>query len=468
MTIAMTVRRAVACTLAFVALGAAFGQTRVRIPRARAEYDIGVDFDKVETWRQKGVDFVESHKVNHFRFLEASRKDSANAIREGNVKFHGLEVYETRMWFTDECVSRIELSLYNKGDAREPLSQSALLDILKTVRRKLTEEGAKPPQPDTESRGGVMQKTITWKKREPAAARLTWRYKRVSDGVDVDFVRLTLVNSSGGAAAVGDALAARKETRRGAVRKNVVKVAADGAGGLANARGGDVYIAGVPMVDQGQKGYCAVATSERVLRYYGQNVDEHELGASAGSSADGGTSSEAMYETVRAIGRRHGLSTYVVCGDLGRSAGDRIEALVKEVEDYNKFAKRMRRPEIAKSVYMRGHVFDAPAARGAMEADVRRAMRLKGSRFRAFQKTLRTQINAGVPILWAVTLGIFPEPDIPQARGGHMRLIIGYNDKTREIVYTDTWGAGHEYKRMSVENAWTITDAALYLKPTRE
>jgi hypothetical protein len=49
-----------------------------------------------------------------------------------------------------------------------------------------------------------------------------------------------------------------------------------------------------------------------------------------------------------------------------------------------------------------------------------------------------------------------------------MRLIIGYNDKTREIVYTDTWGAGHEYKRMSVENAWTITDAALYLKPTRE
>lgn len=455
--------------LALAAAGALFGQARVRIPIAREAYDIGADFDRAEAWRQKGEEFVKAHERNYFRFLENTKKDSANAIREGNVKCYGLEVYETRIWFSDAGVVRIELSLYNKGDASGALSQTDLLDILKTVREKLTEEGAKPPRPDTESRsGGVQQKTITWKAREPAAAQLTWRYKKASGGVDVDFVRLTLVNASGGAAAVKDALAEKKEMRRGAIRKNVTKVAADGADGIAKAKGGDVYIAGVPMVDQGQKGYCAVATSERVLRYYGQNVDEHELGASAGSTADGGTSCVAMYETVRTIGRRHGLSAYVVYGDLNKDVSGRVDQFLKEIENYNKAAKKMKKPELPRSAYMRGHAIDANAAREAMDAEVMRAMKLKSPRFRAFQKALHEQVNMGVPLIWAVTLGIYPEPDIPQARGGHMRLIIGYNDKTREIVYTDTWGAGHEYKRMSLDDAWTITDAVLYLKPTRE
>src|SRR5262249_36952060 len=40
---------------------------------------------------------------------------------------------------------------------------------------------------------------------------------------------------------------------------------------------GDVWIPVVPMVDQGHKGYCAAAVAERVLRYYGHDVDQHEI-----------------------------------------------------------------------------------------------------------------------------------------------------------------------------------------------
>jgi hypothetical protein len=40
---------------------------------------------------------------------------------------------------------------------------------------------------------------------------------------------------------------------------------------------------------------------------------------------------------------------------------------------------------------------------------------------------------------------------------GHMRIINGYNKKTNEIIYTDSWGAGHEKKSMSTEKAWTET-----------
>lgn len=51
------------------------------------------------------------------------------------------------------------------------------------------------------------------------------------------------------------------------------------------------------------------------------------------------------------------------------------------------------------------------------------------------------------------------------AKGGHMRLIIGYNPQTKEILYTDTWGAGHELKRMPEDWAFTITHDAFFLRP---
>jgi hypothetical protein len=41
------------------------------------------------------------------------------------------------------------------------------------------------------------------------------------------------------------------------------------------------------MVDQGEKGYCVVASVERVLRYYGGTVDQHELAQIANSDAAG-------------------------------------------------------------------------------------------------------------------------------------------------------------------------------------
>jgi hypothetical protein len=46
-----------------------------------------------------------------------------------------------------------------------------------------------------------------------------------------------------------------------------------------------------------------------------------------------------------------------------------------------------------------------------------------------------------------------------------MRLIIGYNQKKKEILYSDTWGAGHELKRMPEDWAFTITHDAFFLRP---
>jgi hypothetical protein len=65
-----------------------------------------------------------------------------------------------------------------------------------------------------------------------------------------------------------------------------------------------------------------------------------------------------------------------------------------------------------------------------------------------------------------VQLGLLPEEKLnPNARGGHMRLIVGFDGRTHEIYYSDTWGLGHELKKMPLANAWTITDGLFTLEP---
>jgi hypothetical protein len=67
----------------------------------------------------------------------------------------------------------------------------------------------------------------------------------------------------------------------------------------------------------------------------------------------------------------------------------------------------------------------------------------------------------------ALILGIYPEKGIPQMAGGHLRLIIGYNDETDEIIYTDSWGAGHEQKRMKTPTAYGSTTSLRMIRPGR-
>ena len=214
------------------------------------------------------------------------------------------------------------------------------------------------------------------------------------------------------------------------------------------------------MVDQGQKGYCAAAVVERVLRYYGHTIDEHEIAQMAGTSAQRGTSIDEMIETVKTVGSkcRLGFNSIV-------SLGGSVQGLEKEVEQYNRAAKAMKEREIALGDYIRGNTIYVSELRGAMKPKVLKKMRTKDASYKKFLSGVKTQIDQGIPVIWGVTLGIFPEPGVLQSIGGHMRIIIGYNDKTEEILYTDTWGAGHELKRMPRDWAFTITHDAFFLRP---
>ena len=167
-----------------------------------------------------------------------------------------------------------------------------------------------------------------------------------------------------------------------------------------------------------------------------------------------------MVETVKTVGSKCRLGFQSV---VSMSAS--MDDLEKEIEMYNKAAKSEKERELRLGEFMRGNTVLVGEIYAAMKPKVIKKMRVKDARFKKFLTGVKTQIDKGTPLFWGVTLGIFPEPGLPQTIGGHIRLIVGYNQKTKEILYTDSWGAGHELKRMPEDWAFAITHDAFFLKP---
>ena len=456
---------------------------------AGAAYDIGKEMETEEFWKSDPVLFVKRHQDQGFKFTSGDR-GSADTRLDGAVTYHGIPVFESKVAFTEDGrgIARVELVLFSPAgtEVREnvdshryrlvrrdkDISYTEFVQLMRDVRGKLTHEGAKNPQMKAErTKAPTVQKSQTWPRTDiPTETTLTWNYTqdgRKTDTFKAGFVRVTV----DGPARLAEASDKKKPSVGGA---NAAKGAKKIVDNVIRDPRGDVFIDNVPMVDQGQKGYCSAAASERVLRYYGVEVDEHEIAQAAGTTAEGGTTTLEMKNSVQAIGRRYKLGTVVTYGDFEKPVGERIESIVKEVANYNKAAKKLKKKEIADDVYItrRGNTtyFDPSAADAVMDPEVLKYMKTEGSqrsKFTKFIKDVHDQVNKGIPLFWGVTLGTYPEPEIPQAKGGHMRLIIGYNDKKREILYTDSWGAGHELKRMPAEWAWTISHCLMYLKPLR-
>ncbi len=452
-------------------------------------YEIGEALNDEAFWKSDPVLFVQKHREQGFKFTSESR-EGADSRLDGGVTYFGIPVYESRIDFSDDGgIERVELTLYSEAGTEsieettvsggkmrrlvrneKKITRDEFLKILTEARSHLTAKGAKNPVPvpvRVKGRGHV-QKVQTWPKTTiPTVTAITWNYFQDGNKAETfkpGFVRVAVDGptrlAGGKARGKSDKPAAKG---RKAITDNIIR----------DPRG-DVFVDNVPMVDQGHKGYCAAAAAERVLRYYGIEVDEHEIGQSAGTTAEGGTYAKDMKDAIDSIGRRFRLATVTLYGDFEKPVNERIQGLTKEVASYNKAAKKLKKPEIGEDVYIKREgnmiMYDPRAADEAMDPEVLKDMKVNGglkSKYKKFMDNVHQYVNAGMPLFWSVTLGTYPETDLPQTRGGHMRLIIGYNDKKREILYTDTWGKGHELKRMPADWAWTISRCLMVMKPLK-
>ena len=422
-----------------------------------AALDLGALFSEKEAWTGKSEFFAVEHAKDGFVFASEGR-DVVNCLRHDTCTWHGMKVWEARVFFDkggeEERIVRVELSLYNKGDAGLSLMDVPALKEAVAAAAKHIDPGAKWARPEKSTlRNGAVRYRRAFANADPAA-ELVWGLSAPSGGGgrEVEYLRLTLTPRRESAAR-SSASSVRKPSGKAGkakIRDNVTK-----------SPNGDVFIDGVPMVDQGKKGYCAAAVAERVLRYYGNMVDEHEIAQQAGTSATGGTSSSEMKQAVKVIGERNGLG-YQEIVSLVAGIGD----VEEELERYNKAAKAEKKPPLSLADFTQGNMIHVSRLFEAMDGKVVYRMRLKDPRRKKFMAGVRQQVNAGIPVFWGVTLGIFPERGVnPQTAGGHMRLIIGYNDKKKEILFSDTWGEGHELKRMPEDWAFAITHDAFFLKP---
>ncbi len=419
-----------------------------------------------DTWSCSVSQFPADYPGMGFSFVDAGVMAKSNHT---NLVFMGFRVWEARFNFKEKNLSSIELSVYNKGDAGE-LEQGDFKNKIEQLCEKL--------QVLTASRG--ITGKVSNERANYFVNRRSWKYRETSIQAEWAFVR---AHRSGGTAqpfraefikviltplrsgsisgkSVGRPDWARHVSGR-IIKENVEQNST-----------GDIWVSNVPMVDQGQKGYCAAASAERVLRYYGWQGDQHEIAQLADTAAQGGTSLEGMIAAVAVVGKRYQLTDKTLV-DPGGSRGFEKSEFFNMIKQYNRTAKST---EFEAIDYMNFadiqpnnvRMINTMSIFEAMDAEVLKRARLAQRQdFNRFQQNILNYVQQGVPLFWACIVGKYPEnPDLGKNGAfGHVRLIIGINTKENEILYSDSWGPQHALKRMTLENAWAMTFGLTVLKP---
>lgn len=401
-----------------------------------------------DLWTMKKGEFVQQSQGLGFRWVSTAQ-DSAQTMLRGLTLF-GTPVVATNGQFGADQLKELTISFYNRGDAGE-LSKDQFQALLrKCVDALTTFTKTQPTVRGKDAASAVKAEGLLWQTAQTKFVleySFTREVKTRNIPFRAEFVRLEITPQEKPQSFMESALSSTS-TQAAAKFDGRAHVKHDAATG-------DVLLDGVPMVDQGPKGYCVVASAERVMRYYGVRADENELAQIANTSATEGTSTRAMFESLKKLANR----LRVKVRSIERLDVPEILALIN---NYNMIARRNKQPLIDTS----SRLLDVTAIYQAMKPDLLREVRTKNkSDSSRFMREVQARIDTGVPLLWSVMLGIVKEEKAPQAFGGHMRLIIGYNAKTDEILYSDSWGFGHELKRMALADAWTITTGLDAIEP---
>lgn len=433
--------------------------------------DLLAFFTNAGTWSKDSNSFVMETRSHGFVFTDAERTTAVSS-KAGELVFGDIPVYETRVYWKNGAMSRAEISVYNKGDAVVPIDKDEFDALVKKTGGLVSGSlGKGMTCPDEKPAPRKIVKSVKWANRSPMALMQWANEESANQGGRkgtflAEFIRVTFVPKSGHGAKDNASLTGKSMLVKA---RNLMSLSKS----VAKTPKGDVYIDGMPMVDQGAKGYCAASTTERVLRYYGLEIDQHQVAQLAETSAASGTSFEGIAEAAEKIGKSYSLVVDVLVKVDTKSGSFEKSSTGEELEDYNKAAAKMHKPKIdwhdhAKQTGPHSMSIDIASIFAAMEPDVLLAAKTaKRQQAAAFRRDIAKYIDKGVPLIWSCLVGIYPEvPDIPEKGAfGHMRLIIGYNNKTDEVIYTDSWGGAHAFKRMPMNQAWAMTKGLMVLKP---
>ena len=213
---------------------------------------------------------------------------------------------------------------------------------------------------------------------------------------------------------------------RGRVSRVPDSVIRERARGFIERReNGDVVITNIPMVDQGPKGYCVPATAERCMRFLGLTADMYLLAMVGETQAGGGTSVDLLLSNIGRDIKRKGRSFEIETGelkmrDIQRSVDDGIPIIwaIHSTKEFNETATERTKARQSES-------------------------------WESYQATVA--VASEDPQL------------IPSNDRGHVVIIIGYNESTNEIAFSDSWGERYKERWITIPEGEIISQKRFYI-----
>jgi hypothetical protein len=342
--------------------------------------------------------------------------------------------------FKNGRLNMVTISLWNKGDS-EDINKSAFLKEVEDLRAAITAgyKGSRAQDLGKDATSASKALRTRWETSDTVIQLETSSEVDRNKQFQGEFIRLRIAHNVKVALGASGAGNTSKVSQTDVVSR------------VKKEPNGDIWVTGIPMVDQGEKGYCALASSERVMRYYGIECDQHDM-AKASDGGAHGTNPQELQEAL------HKLQTPFKIKVRDIIHWD-IKDYEKFTEVYNREAKKTGAKQCPEGYFWTSF--------SGCDKDALRAARMKGTAYDRWRKNVVDSTSHGVPLLWGLELGVFPENGEPalQFGGGHMRLIIGFNEKKEEVIFSDSWGAGHEFKRMAAKDAFTVTKGLYQVEP---
>lgn len=423
--------------------------------------------DGERLWDTTPDTFLTTHEdETFFRWLSANKEAARYPGYQNSpeMTFLGRKCWEIVVAFDQGKLSGVTLSLYNRGDAGDiddaQQFHTLLTNIACAIEQWAADKGVGLPA--VKLTGGKKIEKKAWVKNNRLALELRWSASEriaVADPRNPGAVKRIAFRGEYIQLAVAPFDPQNDPRKPSPLGKPpATATAKDVKANVKTNADGVVFIDHLPMVDQGQKGYCAVATTQRILGYYGRDIDQHVIAQLANTANGGGTNPEEMIGTLKRISVKFGVKVAV-------HAEFTVQRFTALVNDYNIVARRHKKQPLVLEP-----MIDVGAVYRAMDPAVLKEARCQKDKdgLRNFTSDIVKHVNAGIPLAWSVTLGLVPEtPPLPQAFGGHMRIILGYDKALTTLAYSDSWGAGHAFKTMRLDDAWTITTGLYSFDPKK-
>ncbi len=358
--------------------------------------------------------------------------------QKSELKVFGIKAAEANFSFQNGRLSSIYISLYNRGD-------KGSIERTKFRKMRLTAMNGIPDLT------GVTQ--VSKDRTYIAGKPCNIRYWKTENGVW--YVRWS---ESRGMAEYLTLLINNPELPIESAGKSVrAEATAESTGKNVQTDEEGYRFIDVPMVNQGDKGYCVAATVSRIMQYYGADVDQHMIAQIAKTDAKQGTLVKDIYES---LDKAKGRLNVRIDKIWALEYFDSFETTHRFISKYNITAKKMKLKRLDEDAFVtkKGKVkimnISKMWAEASKQPEVYKQMRLRDTGgMEKFQNSIVEYIDKGIPLVWLVP--------------GHMRIINGYNSKTGEVIYTDSWGAGHERKIMPKDEAWVLTSYLFVIRPQK-